>query len=72
MRRADVASRFEGQATIEELQIFDCFAYVRNCIEITVTPTGGASQRRSGYTLSILRKDEDGNWRLTRDANLVA
>ena len=63
---------FEGQASIEDLQIFDRFAYVRNHIQVTATPQGGASQRRSGYTLSILCKDADGRWRLTRDANLVA
>jgi hypothetical protein len=28
--------------------------------------------RRSGYTLSILRKQPDGKWVLWRDANLVA
>jgi ketosteroid isomerase-like protein len=28
--------------------------------------------RRSGYTLTILRKGEDGRWRLFRDANLVS
>jgi ketosteroid isomerase-like protein len=27
--------------------------------------------RRSGYALTILRKQSDGRWRLTRDANLV-
>jgi ketosteroid isomerase-like protein len=26
---------------------------------------------RSGYTLSLLRKEADGRWRLARDANLV-
>jgi len=27
--------------------------------------------RRSGYTLTILRKEADGKWRLARDANLL-
>jgi ketosteroid isomerase-like protein len=27
---------------------------------------------RSGYTLSILRKEADGKWRLWRDANMMA
>jgi len=26
---------------------------------------------RAGYTLTILRKQEDGRWLLVRDANLV-
>jgi len=28
--------------------------------------------RRSGHTLSILRKEKDGRWVLMRDANLLA
>lgn len=34
-------------------------------------PGGGAAMRRSGYTLTILRKERDGRWRLARDANLL-
>jgi len=26
---------------------------------------------RSGYTLTLFRKNDDGKWRLARDANLV-
>jgi ketosteroid isomerase-like protein len=28
--------------------------------------------RRSGYMLTILRKERDGRWRLARDANSLA
>jgi ketosteroid isomerase-like protein len=31
-----------------------------------------APVRRSGYTLTILRKQADGRWLLARDANLVS
>ena len=34
------------------------------------TPAGNAI-RRAGYTLTILRKEPDGQWRLARDANLL-
>jgi uncharacterized protein (TIGR02246 family) len=64
-------SRLDGAADIRELRVLGDWAYVRNFIEITVTPPG-ASVRRSGYTLTILRKDSDGRWRLTRDANLIS
>jgi len=64
--------RLEGSADIRELRVLGDWAYLRNFIEITVTPPGGASVRRSGYTLTILRKGSDGRWRLTRDANLVS
>ena len=64
--------RLEGSADIRELRVLGDWAYLRNFIEITVTPPGGAPVRRSGYTLTILRKGADGRWRLTRDANLVS
>ena len=47
------------------------WAYLRNFIEITITPAGGTPVRRSGFTLTILRKEPDGRWLLARDANLV-
>jgi ketosteroid isomerase-like protein len=37
-----------------------------------MTPPGGKPVRRAGYTLTILRKEPDGRWRLARDANLLA
>lgn len=61
----------EGSADIRELKIFGDWAYLRNYIEITITPPGGAALRRAGYALSILRKEPGGNWVLARDANLV-
>jgi uncharacterized protein (TIGR02246 family) len=61
----------EGSADIRELRVLGDWAYLRNFIEITVTLPGGAPVRRSGYALTILRKESDGRWRLTRDANLV-
>jgi uncharacterized protein (TIGR02246 family) len=64
--------RLEGSADIRELRVLGDWAYLRNFIEITVTPPGGAPVRRSGYTLTILRKEADGRWRLIRDANLVS
>jgi uncharacterized protein (TIGR02246 family) len=61
----------QDSAEIRELKVFDDWAYVRNYIEITITPPGGAPVRRAGYTLSVLRKEPGGNWVLARDANLV-
>ena len=62
----------EGSADIRELKVLGDWAYLRNFIEITVTPPGGAPVRRSGYTLTILRKGTDGKWVLARDANLMS
>jgi uncharacterized protein (TIGR02246 family) len=61
----------EGGADIREIRVLGDWAYVRNHIEVTMTPAGGAPISRSGYMLSILRKESDGQWRLARDANLV-
>ena len=64
--------RVGGRAEVRELQVFGDWAWVRNHLEIDVTPPGGETGHRSGYTLTILKKGEDGRWRLARDANLVA
>src|SRR5215471_6145695 len=61
----------EGISDIQEIQVLGDWAYLRNYIEMVVTPPNGAPVRRSGYTLTILRKGSDGRWRLARDANLL-
>jgi len=61
----------EGISDIQEIQVLGDWAYLRNYIEMVVTPPNGAPLRRSGYTLTILRKESDGRWRLARDANLL-
>jgi uncharacterized protein (TIGR02246 family) len=63
--------RFEGRSDIEELKVLGNWAYLRNHIDMTITPEQGAPVHRAGYTLTILRKQEDGRWVLARDANLV-
>ncbi|MGH6835682.1 MAG: SgcJ/EcaC family oxidoreductase [Methylocella sp.] len=65
--------RFEGSSDIKEIEVLGDWAYLRNYLEVTMTPPGGgAPLRRSGYTLTILRKEPDGRWLLVRDANLLA
>jgi uncharacterized protein (TIGR02246 family) len=64
--------RLMGTSDIREIKVLGDWAYIRNYIEITLMPPDGAAMRRSGYTLSILRKQSDGKWVLWRDANLVA
>jgi uncharacterized protein (TIGR02246 family) len=64
--------RIEGRSDIQEIQIFGDWAYLRNYLEVSVTPPGAEKPvRRSGYTLTILRKNVDGKWLLARDANLL-
>jgi uncharacterized protein (TIGR02246 family) len=61
----------DGRSDIQEIQLLGDWAWIRNHIDLTITPEGGEPVHRSGYTLTILRKCEDGRWRLFRDANLV-
>lgn len=68
MHRLDL----QGSSEIRECQVLGDWAYLRNFIEMTMRPEGGEPIRRSGYTLTILRKEADGKWRLARDANLMA
>lgn len=68
-QRADM--KMDGTAEILELRVLQDWAFIRNRIDVVLTPPGAAPMRHSGYTLSLLRKDADGRWRLARDANLV-
>lgn len=61
----------DGRAEIREIEVIGDRAWIRNRIDLTLMPAGGEPLRRSGYTLTILKKGEDGRWRLFRDANLV-
>ncbi|TIS53725.1 SgcJ/EcaC family oxidoreductase [Mesorhizobium sp.] len=63
--------RIEGTSDIVELQLLGDWAYMRSHIDMTATPPNGEPVRRSGYSLTILRKQADGQWRLARDANLL-
>ena len=64
--------RVDGRAEVREIEVAGETAWIRNHIDLTVTPPGGEPMRRSGYTLTVLKKGGDGRWRLFRDANLVA
>lgn len=62
----------EGTNEIREIQVLGDWAYLRNYIEITMTmPDSPTPVHRSGYTLTILRQEPDGRWRIARDANLL-
>ena len=62
----------DGRAEVREIEVHGDRAGIRNHIDVTIGPAGGEQQRRSGYTLTILKKGDDGRWRLFRDANLVS
>jgi uncharacterized protein (TIGR02246 family) len=66
-----LASKIEGRSEIQEIRVSGDMAYMWTRLEVDVTPPGGKPVRRSGHTLSVLHK-KDGQWRLARDANLLA
>jgi len=60
------------RSEIEELHVAGDLAYLRNRLWVTLIPHGGGvPMKRSGYTLTILRKLPDGRWVLSRDANML-
>jgi uncharacterized protein (TIGR02246 family) len=63
---------FEGTSDVLEVRVLGDWAYMRTHLQVTMTPPGGQPVRRSGSTLSILRKEPDGRWVMTRDANMLA
>ena len=65
-------AKIEGKSDIQEIEIIGDHAWLRNHLEVTITPPNGQTMTRSGYTLTILRKEADGSWLLARDANLVS
>ncbi|MGE0665041.1 MAG: SgcJ/EcaC family oxidoreductase [Sphingomonadales bacterium] len=60
-----------GTNDIVEIEILGDWAFTRNRIDISITPPAGEQVRRTGYTLTLFRKEPDGRWRLARDANLL-
>jgi uncharacterized protein (TIGR02246 family) len=68
---AMAGARLEGTNELVELRVLGDWAFSRNHIDLTMTPPSGEPVRRSGYTLTLYRKEADGRWRLMRDANLL-
>ncbi|GJL93145.1 YybH family protein [Hyphococcus sp.] len=64
---------FDGKSEILEMEVFGERAWIRNQITVEITPAGGGEKTiMSGQTLTLLRKESDGKWRLFRDANFVS
>jgi len=62
---------FKGESRVIEVEVLGATAWCRTYLTVTATPAGGKPVRRSGYTISILRKSS-GRWQLYRDANMLA
>ena len=65
--------RFEGKSDVREVRVAGDLGYVVQHLTVAITPTaGGPPMRMAGHTLSVFRREPDGRWVLTRDANFVA
>jgi uncharacterized protein (TIGR02246 family) len=62
---------FQARSDIRELKILGEWAWMRAHLTVTVRPPNNPSVTRTGYTLTILKKQPDGNWVVIRDANMV-
>ena len=63
--------KFEGRSDILELQIVGDWAWMRNQLTVALYPPQGTPVTRTGYTLTILKRQPNGRWVITRDANLM-
>ena len=82
MRRQDFAAGFksmmqaigmEARSDVQEITINGDVAVCWNLLEVKITPlAGGATVKRAGNTLTVLRRGADGQWRIWRDANMLA
>ena len=65
--------RMEPVSDIQEVVVSGTLAYCRSKLKVAITSLStGERRERSGYTLTVLRKNDDGNWVIARDANLMA
>ena len=64
--------KVEGKSDIQEIEVLGDVAWMRNKLQVTMTKPGSEPSTRSGYTLTILRKQADGKWVIARDANLLS
>jgi uncharacterized protein (TIGR02246 family) len=65
--------RIESTGEIKEISISGSLAYCwANLIVRLIPLAGGATLVRTGSAMSILCKQADGSWLVTRDANMLA
>jgi uncharacterized protein (TIGR02246 family) len=63
--------KMESSSEIQEIKVLGDWAWMRNFLRVTFTPPGGSATVHSGYILTILRKNPNGDWVIARDANLL-
>jgi uncharacterized protein (TIGR02246 family) len=65
--------RLACRSNVQEIKISGDLAVCWNLLEVDFTPIeGGETVKHAGHTLTALRRGTDGQWRIWRDANLLA
>jgi uncharacterized protein (TIGR02246 family) len=65
--------RINATSEIQEIRVAGDMAYCWNYFSVRTTALHGESPKfRKGHTLTILRKTRNGNWVVTRDANMLS
>jgi uncharacterized protein (TIGR02246 family) len=66
-------ARLACRSNIQEITVNGDLAVCWNLLEVDFTPIqGGETVKHAGHTLTALRRGSDGQWRIWRDANLLA
>jgi uncharacterized protein (TIGR02246 family) len=81
MRREDFVASFkamagnveiDGRPDIQEITMEGDLAVCWNKLEVRIKPSTGNEIAHAGNILTVFRRSPDGQWRLWRDANLLA
>jgi uncharacterized protein (TIGR02246 family) len=70
--KAVAPARIDARSDIREVKVAGDWAYCWNHLTVVFTPPEGSAKKREGDVLSIFRRQPDGSWVLTRDANLLS
>jgi len=64
--------RIQSSGDVQEIQVSGDLAFALTRLMVRVIPRGtGEEGARSGYALSVFRRQRNGSWLLIRDANLL-
>ncbi|MEO8670359.1 MAG: SgcJ/EcaC family oxidoreductase [Tahibacter sp.] len=66
------APTISGHSEIQELRVLGDWAFTWTRLTVVMSPADGTpANTRAGHTLTLFHR-QDGQWRLARDANLLA
>lgn len=64
--------RIECEGEYQEVVVSGDMAHAHGHLDVTLKLKAGGETKLTGHTLSVFRKQADGRWLLSRDANLLA